>query len=82
MWTAYLSNKDRISSLIKEEKYIEATRLYGEVFFEVLHEFFDKVLVNEKDNALRANRLAMMQAINRLYTNSVADLAMLPQIVV
>jgi glycyl-tRNA synthetase beta chain len=81
-WKAYSDNAKTIENLIKEEKYIEATRIYGEVFFEPLHKFFDNVLVNTEDRDLRQNRLSMMQAINKLYTNDVADLAMLPQIVV
>ncbi len=82
VWKAYLDNAKAVEDLIKEEKYKEATRAYGDVFFEVLHKFFDKVLVNAEDKTLRQNRLAMMQAINKLYTSDVADLAMLPQIVV
>jgi len=82
VWKAYSANSGKIKKLIDEEKYEQATRLYGETFFENLHEFFDKVLVNVDDNALRMNRLAMMQAINKLYTDKVADLALLPQIVV
>ena len=82
VWKAYSANSRAIENLIKEEKYEEATRVYGDAFYEALHKFFDKVLVNAEDSSLRENRLAMMQAINKLYTNDVADLAMLPQIVV
>jgi len=82
VWKAYSANSLAIKDLIREEKYKEATKLYGEAFFEALHKFFDNVLVNAKDSSLRQNRLAMMQAINKLYTKDVADLAMLPQIVV
>jgi glycyl-tRNA synthetase beta chain len=82
VWEAYSANSRAIENLIKEEKYEEATRVYGDAFFEALHKFFDNVLVNAEDSSLRENRLAMMQAINKLYTNDVADLAMLPQIVV
>jgi len=82
VWKAYSANSGAIKDLIKKEKYKEATKAYGEAFFETLHKFFDNVLVNAEDKALRQNRLAMMQAINKLYTNDVADLAMLPQIVV
>lgn len=80
VWKAYLGNKDKIEGLIAREEYIDATKLYGEAFFEVLHKFFDKVLVNVDDTSIRLNRLAMMQVINRLYKERVADLAMLPQI--
>ncbi len=82
VWKAYTTNSLAIKNLIKEENYKEATRAYGRAFFDVLHKFFDKVLVNAEDKSLRQNRLAMMQAVNELYTNNIADLAMLPQIVV
>jgi glycyl-tRNA synthetase beta chain len=82
VWKAYIANSGIVEKLIKEEKYEEATRVYGEAFFEALHKFFDKVLVNAEDSSIRHNRLAMMRAINKLYTFDVADLAMLPQIIV
>lgn len=82
VWKAYLANGKTVEDFIKKEKYEEATRVYGEAFFEVLHKFFDNVLVNAEDVSIRQNRLAMMQAINELYTNDVADLAILPQIVI
>ena len=82
VWDAYLSSKDNIQNLIDKEEYREATKEYGQAFYKVLHEFFDKVLVNVEDRAVRVNRLAMMRAINRLYTERIADLAKLPQIVV
>ncbi|MDP2911799.1 MAG: glycine--tRNA ligase subunit beta [Candidatus Omnitrophota bacterium] len=82
VWEAYSANSKRIKDLIDKEDYKEATKAYADAFFEVLHKFFDKVLVNAEDKQLRSNRLAMMQAINELYTDDVADLAMLPQIVV
>ena len=81
-WKAYSANSKRIKDLIDKEDYKGATKAYADAFFEVLHKFFDNVLVNAEDRQLRSNRLAMMQAINKLYTDDVADLAMLPQIVV
>ncbi|MBU4589704.1 MAG: hypothetical protein KKG01_02135, partial [Candidatus Omnitrophica bacterium] len=82
VWAAYLNSKDKIHGLIDKEEYREATKEYGQVFYNILHEFFDKVLVNAEDRSLRLNRLAMMKAINVLYTERVANLALLPQIVV
>jgi len=82
VWKAYLDSKDRIKDLIEKEEYEEATREYAGAFFKVLHDFFDNVMVNDKDKLLRSNRLAMMKAINRLYTERIADLALLPQIIV
>jgi len=82
VWKAYLGARDRIKALIDKGKYKEATKEYGQAFFNLLHDFFDKVLVNVEDKALRLNRLAMMKEIGTLYIDRVADLAKLPQIVV
>jgi glycyl-tRNA synthetase beta chain len=82
VWKAYSANGKVVEKLIKEEKYEEATRVYAEAFYESLNKFFDNVLVNIEDSSIRQNRLAMMRAINKLYALDVADLAMLPQIVV
>jgi len=82
VWKIYLDSKDKIRDLIDKEEYKEATREYAGAFYRVLHDFFDKVLVNVEDSVLRLNRLAIMKAINRLYTGRIADLSLLPQIVV
>lgn len=82
LWRAYLSSKDKIEELTKKEKYKEATKEYSAAFFEIMHKFFDSVMVNVEDMDVRLNRLAMMKAINILYTKRIADLARLPQIVV
>ncbi|MFA4991341.1 MAG: glycine--tRNA ligase subunit beta [Candidatus Omnitrophota bacterium] len=82
LWQAYLESKDKILELINKERYKDATREYAEAFYGILHGFFDKVMVNVEDSAVRANRLAMMLAINRLYADNVADLAKIPQIIV
>jgi len=55
--------------------YLAASELYVKGFAQALHEFFAKVFVNVEDQALRANRLALVGAIWRLYAESIADLA-------
>ena len=82
VWKIYLDKKNTIQDLINKEEYKEATKQYGQAFFRTLHDFFDNVLVNIEDRSLRLNRLAIMKAINILYTEEVADLSKLPQIVV
>ena len=77
LWTIYNKDRDSITKLIGERAWDKATRRYGEVFFEILHQFFEKVLVNAEDEAVRQNRLAMMKGINELYTRPVADLSKL-----
>lgn len=82
VWKTYLDIKDPMQSLIDKAKYKDATRLYAEAFYKDLHNYFEKVLVNVEDSSLRLNRLSLMKEINKLYSERIADLAKLPQIVV
>ncbi|MBI3011255.1 MAG: glycine--tRNA ligase subunit beta [Candidatus Omnitrophica bacterium] len=77
LWALYSSKKEEIERLATGKSYAEATRLFGEVFYQPLHEFFDRVMVNVPDESLQQNRLALMQAINTLYTDRIADLSKL-----
>ena len=77
LWDVYASNRERVACLAAERSYGDATMLFGELFFEPLHEFFDRVLVNVPDESLQQNRLALMQAIHTLYTERIADLSKL-----
>ncbi|MFA5069389.1 MAG: glycine--tRNA ligase subunit beta [Candidatus Omnitrophota bacterium] len=42
-----------------------------------LGDYFDKVMVNVDDKRVRANRLALLSAINRLYVDNIADLSLI-----
>jgi glycyl-tRNA synthetase beta chain len=64
-----------LEKLASEEKFDSMTALYGELFYDTLHHFFDKVLVNVADPELKQNRQALMKAINHLYVSRVADLS-------
>ena len=75
LWDLYSSKKDEVERLAQQKSYVEATRLFGDVFYQPLHDFFDRVMVNVPDEAIQQNRLALMQAINTLYTGRVADLS-------
>ncbi len=77
LWNLLSARKQAIGALIANKSYGEATTLYGEVFFEPLHEFFAKVMVNVEDPQIQQNRLALMRSINALYTDRVADLSKL-----
>ena len=77
LWELYRTHQEEIARLMHDRSYQEATTRYGNVFFEPLHEFFDRVLVNVPDEALQQNRLALMKAINALYTGQIADLSKL-----
>jgi len=77
LWELYRTHHERVSELVREKSYGDATRMFGDLFFEPLHAFFDGVLVNVPDEALQQNRLALMRAINALYTERIADLSKL-----
>jgi len=77
LWDRYQQNQDRVLQLVRSRSYAEATTAYGEAFFGPLHEFFERVMVNVEDEALQQNRLALMKAINVLYTAHIADLSKL-----
>lgn len=64
-------------SSFEKKDYKTVTRLYGETFFDPLHHFFDRVMVNVADPQIRKNRQALMHDINILYTAGVADLSLL-----
>ena len=76
LWKIYNDSKDNISELIENKKYRLATEKYADDFFETLHIFFDKVMVNVDNEKIRNNRLSLMKLINRLYTEKVADLSL------
>ncbi len=77
VFKAFNSSKDEISSYIKNQSYEEATIVYADTFFELLHRFFDSVLVNVDDEKIQKNRLLLMKAINEIYTRDVADLSLI-----
>ena len=77
LWETYCKQKESIRELIGKRDYAEATQRFGDVFFDPIHEFFAKVMVNVPDERLRRNRLALMQAIKTLYTERIADLSKL-----
>ncbi len=77
LYALYESKKDEFARLVERRSYDDATKLFAETFYTPLHEFFDKVMVNAPDEALRQNRLALMKAINVLYTDRIADLSKL-----
>jgi glycyl-tRNA synthetase beta chain len=75
LWDLYVKNKDKITSLIDDKKYKEASKLFCEIFADPVHTFFDKVFVNVDDEKLRNNRLLLIKRINELYAPRVADLS-------
>jgi len=77
LWNVYGSHQEEIVRLAQDHSYADATTRFGDVFFDPIHEFFEHVLVNVPEEALQQNRLALMKAINTLYTQRIADLSKL-----
>lgn len=74
------SKSKEVSGLIEKGEYGKGTEMFAEVFSGPLHDFFDHVLVNTEDMSLRENRMALVFAVNRLYTERLADLSLLSRI--
>ena len=75
LYEIYRTKEQAIRRLIDQRDYRQATEEYGKVFYDVIHVFFDKVLVNVKEEKVRRNRIALLEAVNVLYTGRVADLS-------
>lgn len=71
----YNRTKKEIKSLLENKEYKLATELYADAFFQPVHIFFDKVLINVDNAKIRNNRLSLMRSINSLYTEKIADLS-------
>lgn len=57
-----------------------ANQLYSTALVQPVTEFFDKVMVNAEDPAVRRNRLGLLTEIRDLYTKNIADLSLLSRI--
>jgi glycyl-tRNA synthetase beta chain len=69
-----------VSEHVKKKEYEKATSKFGEIFYNPINEFFEQVMVNVEDQAIRSNRQALMSRINRLYTEHLADLSVLSKL--
>jgi len=75
LWEIYKGNETDIRKRIDEKRYEEASHAYYTVFAKPVHTFFDKVFVNVEDETVRNNRLLLIRAINKLYSEKIADLS-------
>ncbi len=67
----------RVEELVAARDYREASRVFTRVFAAPLHAFFEEVFVNVDDEKVRSNRLALIKAINSLYSSRIADLSLI-----
>ena len=69
-----------VSEPLEKKEYEKATRLFADIFLLPVHDFFENVLVNAEDAALRENRMALVAKVSRLFTGRLADLSALSRI--
>jgi glycyl-tRNA synthetase beta chain len=65
-----------VTEAVTAGDYATAAAGYREAFAAPVHAFFEDVYVNVDDEAVRRNRLALCRAVNRLITESFADLSL------
>lgn len=75
LYEVYEKQKSPILKAAGEKQYALATSLYADAFFDILHLFFEKVLVNVPEPDVRQNRLSLLAAVRSLYKDSIADLS-------
>ncbi|MFA6355903.1 MAG: glycine--tRNA ligase subunit beta [Candidatus Omnitrophota bacterium] len=75
LWDIYGKSREKIEEKIRSGDYAAATKLYAEAFSGPIHLFFEKVVVNADDQALRFNRLSLMKCIYAVYVDGAADLS-------
>jgi len=75
LWGRLTEAEARIRKTAADADYVNATNLYADAFFDILHAFFDKVLVNVEDPEVRQNRLSLLSAVRSVYADGVADLS-------
>jgi glycyl-tRNA synthetase beta chain len=71
----YIQNEVKIRELINKQDYYAASLEYKKVFSNPVHEFFNKVFVNVDDEAVKNNRILLLKGINKLFSDSIADLS-------
>ncbi len=74
LFEALESLRPEFERLLEAGALIEAAHRYRETLAAPLHRFFETVFVNAEDEALRHNRLALLDTIRRLFTTRFADL--------
>ena len=67
LYKAYLSIKDEVENMIEKNKFEEAMETLLANLAKPIDDFFDHVLVMEKDENLRNNRLALLAEIANLF---------------
>jgi glycyl-tRNA synthetase beta chain len=75
LWEAFLHIRGQVDAHLAHGEYQSALRVLTDLK-EPVDRFFDKVLVMDKDEAIRANRLALLGRVNAAFTR-IADFRLL-----
>ncbi|MCI0469365.1 MAG: glycine--tRNA ligase subunit beta, partial [Nitrospirae bacterium] len=75
LYRAVVSLQPHIDSFVTDNKYYDALRALTELT-DIINNFFDKVLVMDKDESVKNNRLALIKKVQSLTTN-IADFSRL-----
>ncbi|RKY15593.1 MAG: hypothetical protein DRP82_01375, partial [Planctomycetota bacterium] len=75
LYQRLLETKPRFNTLVQNAQFYEAAHLYHQAFTEAVHDFFDRVFVNVKEEEIKRNRVALCLAVHRLFASQIADLS-------
>ena len=75
LYRAYAQVEPGFRGAVKAGDTALATSLYAKAFFDIVGRFFEQVFVNAPDLGVRKNRLALLKAVQELYTTTIADLS-------
>ncbi len=75
LYKAFSSVRARVKDALSRRCYAEAGRLYEEALTAPVERFMKDVFVNDKNEAVRANRLALLSSLHALLAGPFADLA-------
>lgn len=79
LWKIYEAERADVLALADKRDYFGLSRLFADRFGQPVHRFFDEVFVNVDDEAVKKNRLTLCNNVNLLYTQRVANLAIIGQ---
>ncbi len=77
LYSAWRAAAPELDRLLSRRSYRKAVEFYARSFSRPLSRFFAEVMVNVADPAVRRNRMALLAAINRLFSERLADLSQL-----
>ncbi|MBN1493659.1 MAG: glycine--tRNA ligase subunit beta [Candidatus Omnitrophica bacterium] len=75
LYETFTKVKNELAVAFDKGELDRCLKIYHDSFHELVHEFFDKILVNVDDMAVRKNRKNLMKLINDLFTTRIADLS-------